>query len=294
MIFLDALGLSPGERFLHIGCGVGYYTAIAAHALGTRGRVVAVELDTQLGARAEASLKAYGNIQVIVGDGSSGERGPFDAVFVNAGCTGPLPVWLDQLAVGGRLHVPLTVDLPSHPGVGAGHMLLVTKRDTGYDARLTSPVGIFHCEGARTAEGNARLAAALAQGDFQAVRELRRDSHPRGPNCWLHGDTFCVEADPALRRRARIPVPVNPELLHGYVGRYQLTAELVITITLEGDALFAQAANQRKLEIYPESDRKFFFKVIDAQITFVSDADPSASGLILHQGGRDMAAKRVD
>ncbi|HTY49263.1 MAG TPA: hypothetical protein VMB48_06195, partial [Steroidobacteraceae bacterium] len=44
-LFLDTLDLRPGERFLHIGCGVGYYTAVAAHALGPRGTVTAVEID---------------------------------------------------------------------------------------------------------------------------------------------------------------------------------------------------------------------------------------------------------
>src|ERR1700733_4617198 len=44
MIFLDTLALSTGDRLLHIGCGVGYYTAIAAHAVGVTGTVVAVEI----------------------------------------------------------------------------------------------------------------------------------------------------------------------------------------------------------------------------------------------------------
>src|SRR3984957_7741193 len=37
LLFLDSLTLSAGYEFLHIGCGVGYYTAIAAHAVGPHG-----------------------------------------------------------------------------------------------------------------------------------------------------------------------------------------------------------------------------------------------------------------
>jgi protein-L-isoaspartate(D-aspartate) O-methyltransferase len=294
LIFLDTLELSPGERLLHIGCGVGYYTAIAAHAVGMTGSVVAVEIDKSLGTRAAGNLEAYRNVEVTVGDGSRREPGAFDAIFVNAGCTGPLPIWLDQLAVGGRLLVPLTVDLPPYPGIGAGRMLLVTRRDGGYDARLVSPVGIFHCEGARTDDGNVRLAKAMAQGDLQSIRRLRRDPHEQGPNCWLHGETFCLEADPALRTPARTSVSVDPASIGNYVGRYQLTADLFIAITRERDALFAQANGQRKIAIYAESEQKFFYQDVDAQITFVATTGQAASALILHQGGRDIPAKRVD
>jgi protein-L-isoaspartate(D-aspartate) O-methyltransferase len=294
MIFLDTLKLSPGERLLHVGCGVGYYTAIAAHAVGMAGSVVALEIDKSLGERAAGNLGDYRNVKVIVGDGSRGEPGPFDAILVNAGCTGPLPAWLDQLAVGGRLLVPLTVDLPPYPGIGAGRMLLVTRRDEGYDARLASPVGIFHCQGARTDDGNVRLAEAMAQGDLQSIRRLRREPHEQAPNCWLHGETFCLEADPALRTPARTTVSVDPALIGNYVGSYQLTADLFITITQESDALFAQANGQRRIAIYPESEQKFFYKDVDAQITFVAAAGQAASALILHQGGRDIPAKRVD
>src|SRR5580658_950901 len=59
LLFLDRLTLSAGDRFLHIGCGVGYYTAIAAHAVGSRGSVVAVEIDLALAKRAERNLRSY-------------------------------------------------------------------------------------------------------------------------------------------------------------------------------------------------------------------------------------------
>jgi D-alanyl-D-alanine-carboxypeptidase/D-alanyl-D-alanine-endopeptidase len=53
-----------------------------------------------------------------------------------------------------------------------------------------------------------------------------------------------------------------------------------------------QATGQSKIEIFPESTKDFFLKVIDAQITFVTDSQGKATELILHQGG-DHTAKRV-
>jgi protein-L-isoaspartate(D-aspartate) O-methyltransferase len=175
--WLDRLGLTPGTRFLHIGCGVGYYTAIAAVAVGPEGRVVGVEVDAALAARAERNLAAYPNASALCGDGSEQAFGTFDAIFVNAGCTHPVPIWLDALAPGGRLLLPLTVPWPGMPNIGGGSMLLVARRDDRYAARFTGPVGIFHCQGARTEAASELLAQSLARGDRQTVRWLRRDAH---------------------------------------------------------------------------------------------------------------------
>ena len=87
---------------------------------------------------------------------------------------------------------------------------------------------------------------------------------------------------------------VNTKLWEGYVGNYQLAPNFSIAITREGDHLFEQATNQPRLEIFPESDKDYFLKVVDAQITFVTDAQGRATGLILHQGGADQHAKRVE
>jgi hypothetical protein len=88
-------------------------------------------------------------------------------------------------------------------------------------------------------------------------------------------------------------VQVNAKIWEGYVGNYQLAPNFSIAITREGDHLFEQATNQPKFEIFPESDKDYFLKVVDAQITFVTDAQGRATELILHQGGADQHAKRV-
>src|SRR3984893_14112211 len=92
----------------------------------------------------------------------------------------------------------------------------------------------------------------------------------------------------------RKEVPVDPKLFKGYVGRYELAPNFIFTLTREDDHLFAQATGQAMLQIFPESDRDYFFKVVDAQITFVTDSNGRATELILHQGGMDQHAKRIE
>jgi serine-type D-Ala-D-Ala carboxypeptidase/endopeptidase len=88
-------------------------------------------------------------------------------------------------------------------------------------------------------------------------------------------------------------VAVDPKVLDGYIGQYQLAPNFVMTITRDGTQLFVQATGQPKLEIFPESDRDYFLKVVDARITFETDSQGRATGLVLHQNGMNQPAKRV-
>jgi CubicO group peptidase (beta-lactamase class C family) len=88
-------------------------------------------------------------------------------------------------------------------------------------------------------------------------------------------------------------ITLDPKIFDGYVGQYQLAPGFILTITREGDQLFAQATGQPKVQIYPQSQRDFFYKVVDAQITFETDATGRATSLTLHQSGANVPAKRI-
>lgn len=92
----------------------------------------------------------------------------------------------------------------------------------------------------------------------------------------------------------RTEVKADPAIFRGYVGRYQLAPNFILTVTQEGDHLMTQATAQDKAEIFPETDRKYFAKVVDAEITFVCDSQGRATELILHQGGEDHHARRIE
>ena len=84
------------------------------------------------------------------------------------------------------------------------------------------------------------------------------------------------------------------EILEKYAGKYELRPGFVITITKEDNRLMTQATGQSKFEIFAESETRFFYKVVDAQITFQKDGNGNVVSLILHQGGRDQTAKKID
>jgi CubicO group peptidase (beta-lactamase class C family)/glucose/arabinose dehydrogenase len=87
---------------------------------------------------------------------------------------------------------------------------------------------------------------------------------------------------------------VDPKLFDGYVGRYQLGPNFILTITREGTQLFAQATGQGRFELYPESERTYFAKVADIAIAFETDDQGRATSLVLQQGGGKVAAKRIE
>src|SRR5262249_33902626 len=109
-----------------------------------------------------------------------------DAIYVNAGATGPLDSWLDALKVGGRLLFPLTpAEVAGRPAPGM--MLLITHAaDERFAARFVCPAAFTPCIGARDAETAANLTGAFARGDARNVQSLRREGTPDA-GCWCEG-----------------------------------------------------------------------------------------------------------
>ena len=126
---LSTLAPQKGEKIVHVGAGTGYYTAVLAKLVGEAGTVDAYEINASLAQRAVENLTDIANVKVHSRTGSEAPLPPCDVLYVNAGATAPLAIWLDSLTVGGRLLFPLT------PDKGIGAMLLITKREASYGAR---------------------------------------------------------------------------------------------------------------------------------------------------------------
>ena len=193
--WIAALDLKPGERVFHLGCGVGYYTAIMAEVVGSSGSVVASEVHSELGARARENLTRYANVKVEIGEaeGPPFDPGDCDAIFINAGMTHPLPMWLDRLRDGGRLVMPLTMATPGGGGFGA--MAKIVRSGDQFSAEMISPVGIFSAVGLRDPNLEPAIQAAIKAQKLSKMKSIRRDAHEPAETCIVHAPGACVSSE---------------------------------------------------------------------------------------------------
>jgi hypothetical protein len=105
----------------------------------------------------------------------------------------------------------------------------------------------------------------------------------------VHGETVTLPGE-------RKEITLDSKVLSRYLGAYQMPdGGPVMLIALDGNQLTGKLGGQPALPIFPQSETMFFLKVVDAQIEFPKDnGSGNASQLTLHQGGRDMTAKRLD
>jgi CubicO group peptidase (beta-lactamase class C family) len=79
----------------------------------------------------------------------------------------------------------------------------------------------------------------------------------------------------------------------GLVGRYDYGIG-ILTVTKEGSRLYAQLGGQPRYEIFPRSETEFFWKAVDAQVTFVKDKNGKVTKAVHHQGGQVINAPRLE
>jgi D-alanyl-D-alanine-carboxypeptidase/D-alanyl-D-alanine-endopeptidase len=98
--------------------------------------------------------------------------------------------------------------------------------------------------------------------------------------------------------RGELPPPpkevsLSVETLRDYAGQYALTAAATFTITEENGALFAQLTGQPRAPVFASAKDEFFYKVVDARLSFERDATGGVTGLVLHQNGRNLPAQKA-
>jgi protein-L-isoaspartate(D-aspartate) O-methyltransferase len=129
----ESAEISPKEKVLEIGTGSGYQAAILGELAA---EVYSIEIIPELGERARQTLNelGYKNIHVKIGNGYEGwaEHAPYDAIVVTAAPDEAPQALIDQLAVGGRMVIPV--------GVKNQEMMIIRKTQKGVVKRRTIPV----------------------------------------------------------------------------------------------------------------------------------------------------------
>ena len=135
-VMTDLLHPRPGDRVLEIGTGCGYQAAVLARVVA---RVFTVETVPELAKEAAARLKrlGIGNVELRQGDGNKGwpEHAPYDGIIVTAAAREAPPALIEQLAVGGRLVIPLGA-----PGDDQELVVIRKEADGALDRRAVLPV----------------------------------------------------------------------------------------------------------------------------------------------------------
>ncbi|MBO9575001.1 MAG: DUF3471 domain-containing protein [Sphingobium sp.] len=130
-----------------------------------------------------------------------------------------------------------------------------------FDGAETGPATALISQGKHHTFRLERVDAAAAQAIIEAGRQ--------------------AEADQA---RPRTAIELPPEKLEPLVGHYMLPAGPAIEISVRNGGLFAQVSGQPAIEVYPESETDFFYRVLPAQLSFVIEGR-EAVAVILHQNG---------
>jgi protein-L-isoaspartate(D-aspartate) O-methyltransferase len=188
--WIDAMSLKQGDRAYHLGCGVGYYTAIMAEIVGPNGNVVGLELQPDLAARASKNLAGYANATVMAGEGAEFDPGECDAILVNCGVTHPQTKWLDRLREGGRLVVPFTMAM--NATIGQGVMTKIGRSGSKYLAEIVTPLAIYSGGRLRDPALEVQMLKGLTTGGLLKLKSVRRDEHQAGDTCVVHGHEVCL------------------------------------------------------------------------------------------------------
>lgn len=214
----DALRLTGGERVLEVGTGSGYAAAILARVAR---EVYTIERIASLASSAEQRLKQLGfdNVHVLSGDGSLGwlEHAPYDAIAVAAGGPKAPPALLSQLAIGGRLVMPIGPDEHSQVLVR-----IVRLGETEYSTEPLSNVRFVPLIGEQgfAAEKAKVVSAPVKAREDRGAALLVRETAER------IDDLETGSLDSILERIADARVVLIGEATHGTSEFYRLRARL--------------------------------------------------------------------
>ena len=150
------------------------------------------------------------------------------------------------------------------------------------------------------ATGQPRLALRpTARDRFATVGVAAEVSFERDPAGKIRALTLHQNGRDQRAPRQTLPPPpkeiaLPAATLAEYAGQYLIAPTFKLSVTMENGALFAQATGQGKAAIFATARDEFFYKIVEARLSFTRDDKGKVDGLILHQAGRDLPAKKSE
>jgi protein-L-isoaspartate(D-aspartate) O-methyltransferase len=183
--WIDAVDPRRGDTVVHVGAGLGYYSAILATLVGQEGRVIAYEVEEDLAAAAARNLESLSNVTVRAESALGQDFPDSDIIYVNAGLLAPDSEWLRALKPHGRLIFPW------QPVEQWGPAVLVTRRGEAFSAQPIMTVGFIPCSG----QGKAQV-AQITEAGIADTRSLWISAHrPPDESATLIGDGVWFSSD---------------------------------------------------------------------------------------------------
>jgi serine-type D-Ala-D-Ala carboxypeptidase/endopeptidase len=168
------------------------------------------------------------------------------------------------IALGWFLDLRGSVELISHSGSTGGYQSFI-----GYDPRTR--VGVVVLSNSGTGAG---------------VNDI--GFHLLNPRALL------LDEESLTPPRTRTQVTIDSNVLDSYAGRYEFPSSQKASITREGGHLILQGDGDVKIAFYPESNRDFFARIMDAQMRFTRDPNGRVTDLIFFRSGSEILVKRID
>jgi D-alanyl-D-alanine-carboxypeptidase/D-alanyl-D-alanine-endopeptidase len=293
--FLAAYPLQrrPGERFEYSNLGVALLGAAISHTAGlSYGELLRTRIFEPLG-MLDTGIVAVDAARFASGHDPSGAVVPhwdFD-VFAAAGGVRSTATDMARFlaAASGQTETPLRE---------AFELMLAERRPTdvpqmeiglGWMIR-SGEAGDIVWHNGMTAGFNA-FAGYAADGRRASVVLANQITQTGIEDIGFHLIDPDLKLTPQPQRRKAIEI--DRTLLENYVGQYRLSPSFVLTVTTKDGKLFVEATGQEQFEVFPETETKFFYSVVDAQISFELGADGKATGLVLHQNGQNVPGERL-
>src|SRR5262249_7218720 len=98
----------------------------------------------------------------------------------------------------------------------------------------------------------------------------------------------------AARMEDIVVAKVNPASYNELEGKYDFGLGRTMTVTGEGDRLFARLMGGPKMEILPKSELEFFWKDLNARMTFVRDEKGKVTHATFHQAGQTLEGTKIE
>jgi len=143
---LELLKLQNGMNVLEIGAGTGYNAALMQEVVGRTGHITTIDIQEEVVEQTRRLLKAsgYGGIKVIAADGGEGfsENAPYDRIIATVGCPDISFRWVEQLADGGFMLIPL-----QHGAEGFDPLVRIWKEGERLLGRFVGDSGFMSIQG---------------------------------------------------------------------------------------------------------------------------------------------------